>query len=128
MRTHNLPARIFWHTVKLKTGTPLVHRSTATEYLYPYRESRVTIFRLPFRRGLVFGRWSPYSLDEVEAQYQALSGRPDDEAIKRIHERDDMHRETMQGYDPVNFHADESSGINHVYHIVTDNEDPALES
>jgi hypothetical protein len=82
--THDV-GRLFWHVIRVRKGTPFHHRALTQEYEEPFRFSDSHIFRLPFGRALVLGRWhTDEDIDEVEALRRAthvhgLDGRVDPE-------------------------------------------------
>jgi len=64
---------IFTHTVRLKPGTPFIHRAPTNEVEEPFRRSNSVIVNL-FRRGLVIGFWRKTNREEDEALLDALFG------------------------------------------------------
>lgn len=73
--------RLFWHSTRLKKGTPVFHRAPTRETDYPFRVSNSVVVKLPFGRGVVLGWWRPSGLDEYEALIQA---------VRMNHELDDQ--------------------------------------
>lgn len=53
----------------------LMVRGETHEVSYPFRESRPYMFRLPFYRVLVIGKWEDTNYDEETALQNAIQGR-----------------------------------------------------
>jgi hypothetical protein len=70
---------LFVHTVRLKPGTPFIHRAPTNEIEEPFRHSRSVIFNL-FRRGVVVGVWRKTDRDPEDALLDALDGQVIQEA------------------------------------------------
>lgn len=66
---------VFWHTIKVKPGTPLHSRAYSGEIDGEYRHSNSHVFRLPFGRALVVGSWQPKpeELDDTDMLLRATN-------------------------------------------------------
>lgn len=93
--THDIGAR-FWHTIKLRKGTPLTHRAVTNEAEPPYRTSNSLVVRLwPLRFGLVFGKWLGTNRTEDEAMLHLLRtdlGVFDSDKVHEVEEMRDWQR------------------------------------
>lgn len=73
--THDI-GTFFWHLIKLKKKSPIVHRFPSHEDEYPYRRSNSLILRLPGSSiGLVAGHWRPTGRTEEQMILDSLQGR-----------------------------------------------------
>lgn len=73
-RTHDV-GPLFFHVVRIETGTPLFHRGTTQEISPPFRCSRPLCIRIPGLRCLVVGWWHDSGIEfEEEAVLKALDG------------------------------------------------------
>ena len=75
MRTHDL-GRAFWCRLKLRRGTPLLHRAPMRQGVWPYLQGRTVILRVG-GEGLALGWWTPADpqADEQELMLTAMGGR-----------------------------------------------------
>lgn len=75
--THDVPfTSLFFHGIRLRPGTALLHTATTHEVEPPYRAARPLVVRF-FRWGIVLGRWHKTGRTETEALLAALKGRDD---------------------------------------------------
>jgi len=73
--THDL-GRLFWHPIKLKLKSSIIHRYPTHEVDEPYRWANSFILRLPCTEyGLVMGWWHKTERTEEQALIAAMEGR-----------------------------------------------------
>jgi len=73
--THDI-GRLFFHSISLRTKSPIVHIFPTHEIDPPYRWSNSLILRLPWTtRGLVIGWWRNTTRTEDEAILAGMQGR-----------------------------------------------------
>jgi hypothetical protein len=76
-RTHNIGTKRFVQFIDfpVKWGYKLVVRGWTQEIKHPFRTSTPLIFRLPFHKAVVFGKWTGQQHDEESALNNAIQGR-----------------------------------------------------
>lgn len=68
--------RFFWHSIRLKKRSSLVHIFPTHETDYPYRWSKSLVLRLPWATyGIVLGWWRDTTRTEEEAILAGMQGR-----------------------------------------------------
>jgi len=71
------PFNLFFHTVPLRRGGPLIETSSTTEVVEPYRRGRCVIVKVWPGKGWVFGRWTGVHEDEETALVAAVAAHMD---------------------------------------------------
>lgn len=71
MKTHDI-GPLFWHTIRLKPGTPRLHRAVSNETDPPFRSAHPRVLRVG-HRGLVFGKWQKEDRTEEQALVAAMT-------------------------------------------------------
>ena len=76
-RTHNIGNKRFIQFIPfpVKWGYKLVVRGWTHEIKDPFRTATPLIFRLPFHKAVVFGKWTGQQTDEESALNNAIQGR-----------------------------------------------------
>jgi hypothetical protein len=76
-RTHEIGKTRFVQFIDFPViwGYKLVVRGWTQEIKYPFRTSTPLIFRLPFHKAVVFGKWTGQQQDEESALNNAIQGR-----------------------------------------------------
>jgi hypothetical protein len=76
-KVHNIGKQHFVQYFRLpaKWGWKIVVRGFTQEIEEPFREAKPFIFRLPFYRALVIGKWTGQQHNEEQALEKAIQGR-----------------------------------------------------
>lgn len=98
-KIHNIGPKHFMQYIDfpVQWGAKLVVRGWTQEIDYPFRTSEPFIFRMPFHKALVIGKWTGKVEDEDEALMRATGWR--------IATDDDFREE--DGWTPAAWEADE---------------------
>jgi hypothetical protein len=94
--THDV-GPFFFHGIRLRPRTALIHRASTEELDPPFRTSKSVVFRF-FRWGVVLGRWRVTERTEEEA-WEALGGKQDyltTESIRQTYRFDHRYREEQR--------------------------------
>lgn len=76
-KVHNIGKDRFTQLIDfpVKWGNKVVVRGWSQETSEPFRTSEPLIFRLPFHKAVVFGKWTGTQPDEESALNNAIQGR-----------------------------------------------------
>lgn len=76
-KVHNIGKQYFTQLIEfpVKWGYKIVVRGWTQEIDEPFRTAKPLIFRLPFHKAVVFGKWTGQQNDEESALNNAIQGR-----------------------------------------------------
>lgn len=81
--THDV-GPFFFHGIRLRPRTPLIHRAVTDELDPPFRNSNSIVVRF-FRWGIVLGRWRVTGREEDE-MFEVVGGREDALSTEQVRE------------------------------------------
>lgn len=65
--------RFFVRRIRILKGFPFTYKTWTQEMEPPYRRGDTRVVRMPFRRGLAFGKWTGHAESEDHALVSVLS-------------------------------------------------------